>query len=239
MTRARHVLRVIDQAMAVLDRHPTLYAQHARRDASPAQLLRALERYKTERPEAHPRPFRDEVEPVDAATVERMARQAEEEDRGRRLRLNTIERKRRTWEQSGDGLRLVAEAIGEAKRISTVGAGNIEPSRGDSTTGTVPKQQRFEDDPRWELADRQIHRAAMVLMELIDEARGFSRSAAIAALSGVEKDKAIREEGVGLSAEQLFIRLGPEYGSISHIRRYRREQKLDTRGRPQPDERAT
>jgi hypothetical protein len=234
VTKARDVLRVIDGTLEALDHHPALVAHHARRGSTVQQLLRAFARYKTQPPAAtSSRPFHDDVEPIDPATLERYARESEEHHRGRRLRLNTLDLDRR---RQMTGLQLAQRVIDEAKRISTVPAGNVEPTRATGATGGLPRQQRFEDDPRWQLADRMIHRQALILMELIDEARGFSRSAAVAALSAEDKDKAIRDEGAGLKAEDVFMRLGPEYGSISYIRRKRREWGLDTRGHEKPDD---
>lgn len=230
--RGRRVVEAIAAAERTRDRHPTLFAAQLRNDRTIAQLLAAVDRYKREKPTAHARPFRDEVEPITGKWLDDEAREREEHDRGRRLRLNTTELERR---RHVPGLKLALEVATAATRISTVAAGNVEPSRGGATPGGVPAQQRFEDDPRWQLAERLIHRQALVMYELIDEARGFSRSAAVAALSAEEKDAAIEREGIGLTAEETFHRLGPEYGSISYIRRYRRSKNLDGHGHPRLD----
>lgn len=229
--RARHVLALIDEAERIRERHPSLFAAQAYHDRDVRQLAAALSRYKREKPTAHARPFRDDVEPVDEATVERMAREREDYDRGRRIRFNAHERERR---MRLAGLELAVEVRDEARTISTVAAGNIEPSRGGGKSGGLPHQQRLDDDPRWQLAERLIHRHALILRELVDEARGLSRSVAASLLSAEEKDRTIDQEGVGLTADELFHRLGPEYGSISYIRRHRRERELDTRGRSKP-----
>lgn len=229
-THGRTVIRAIDQALATRDRHPTLFAAQMRNDRDCSQLANAVERYKREKPTPKIRPDHDEVERIDVADEERMARDREEHDRGRRLRLNRLERDRR---MQATGLSLAAEVIAAVGTISAVAAGNIEPTRGGGDPSGPPRQQTLDDDPRWQLSERIIHRHALVLRELVDEARGLSVAVAIAALSAEEKDKTLREEGIGRTAEELFHALGPEYGSISYIRRKRnREWDMDTLGRP-------
>lgn len=229
---ARLVLASLSAAEYTRERHPTLFAAQIRagertgRDRDCRHLAAAVERYKREKPTVHARPFHDEVEPVTGKWLDDEAREREEHSRGRRLRMNTIELERR---RKLTGLALIREVTDHASRITTVAAANIEPSRGGGEGG-VPAQQRFDDDPRWQLAERLIHRQAMVMYDLVDEARGYGRSAAVASLSAEEKDEAIESEGRGLTAEETFYRLGPEYGSISYIRKYRRSNGLDGRG---------
>ncbi len=230
--RAGLVLRAIEQAIATHDRHPTLFAAQLRNDRDCQQLARAVDRYKREQPVAHARPFRDEVEGVDAPV------HVLDDDRARhtrdRLRSNSKRRERRL---EMTGLDLVREVLRELPTVSTVKAGNVEPSRGGSETGGVPDQQRIEDDPRWKLADGIIKRHAMSLLELVDEARGFGRSDAVASLTTEEKDAAIRLVGEGKTAESAWLALGdPGYGSISYIRRKRKDWDLDTRGYPKADQ---
>lgn len=224
---ARLVLVAIDQAVITYDRNPTLFAAQLRNDRDCRQLARAVEHKKNEKLTPHVRPDRDEVERIDLETEEAMARDREEHDRGRRLRFASHRREQR---RSMSTLELVRSAIEEAVTISTVPAGNVEPSRGGDSAGGVPRQQQLEDDPRWQVAERIIKRQALVLHELLDEAKGLSRSAAAATLDGVEKDRAILVEGLGLIAEDVVAALGREYGSTSYVRRLRRERGLDTRG---------
>lgn len=167
---------------------------------------------------------------LDAARDESESRDREEHYRGRLVRFNALERDRRMGML---GLDLAAEVRREMLTASTVKAGSPEPSRGgeDERIGP-PRQQLLTDDPRWVLQERMLHRHALALRELVDEARGLSRSAAVAGLSAEEKDKAIEDEGVGLTASEVFFRLGPEYGSESYIRRLRRARGLDGRGYP-------
>lgn len=230
--RARLVVRAIDQAEQTRARHPTLFAAQLRADRSCLQLARAVDRYRREKLTSHVRPDHDEVERVDAQTEEAMARDREEHDRGRRLRFAGQRRERRARLST---LELVRTALEQALTISTVPAGSIEPLRGGGDQGGVPRQQQLEDDPRWDVADRIIRRQALVLHDLLDEAKGLSRSATAATLDGVEKNRAILTEGEGLIAEDVVAALGREYGSASFVRRLRKERGLDTRGYEKPE----
>lgn len=171
----------------------------------------------------------DQIERIDRQAEERMAREAEEHDRGRRARMARQRQERR---RKMTGLELIAEVCRQMQTISTAKAGSAEMSRGGGGEWIGPaRQHRLEDDPRWALTDGLIHRHAMTLAELVDEARGYGTASAASMLSAEQKNDAIRNEGHGLTAEELFFRLGPGYGGPSFIRKWRRDNGFDTRGR--------
>jgi hypothetical protein len=230
MSRALQVIQAIDDAERIRQHHPTLFAAQSRAGRSCLSLQRAIERHKQDRQAPSTwHAERDQVEPVDAQTAERFARDREEHDRGRRIRFAN---RRRDGRARLTTLDLVRTAIETAITISTVAAGNIEPSRGGNDPVGVPRQQMLEDDPRWQVAERIIRRQALVLHDLVDEARGLSGAVAVAALDSIEKDREILDAGVGLVAEDVVAALGREYGSATYVRRLRKREGLDTRGYP-------
>lgn len=174
-------------------------------------------------------PERD-VQRIDRAVEERMAREREERNAKRRLRFDAERRDRRA---RTDTLSLHREAMERAMTMSTVKAGSTERSRGGGDgPGGPGRQQLLTDDPRWEDATRIVRKRILQMLDLLDEAEGTGHAQAVAAMDGTEKDRVILDEGRGLIAEQVVAELGPEYGSASYIRKLRRARGLDNRGYP-------
>lgn len=236
MTRARHVLQLIDEALHTYERNPTLWAAQLRNDRDCLQLARAVAAIKVRQPASKARPDRDEVERVDRTYEEQQAREAEEHDRGRRLRFGN---ERRGQRDRMDPLNLHRQLIERVVTISTVPASQIAPSRpGGDTHGGVPRQQTLDDDPRYVEGQRRLRKWLLTLHDLVDEAEGLgSKAAAVAQLDGIEKDRILRREGVGLTASELYRETDGLYGSESYIRRWRKRERLDRLGREIQDDR--
>lgn len=235
--RARLVVRAIDDAENARARHPTFFAAALRNDRDPTCLSfnRAVDRYRRDRrPAAGSRTDHDEVERVDRGFEEAMARRREDRWEKRKV---TIDSERRAARRAiTEPLELHRLLIERLAKISTVAAGNVEPSRGGGDPAGPPKQQLLSDDPRWQESQAVIRARLERLHELLDEAEGLGTVAGTSAMIGAEKDRLIDREGVGLVAEAVVEKLGMErVGSATYIRRYRKAHNLDNRGYPRPE----
>lgn len=236
-TRARCVLQAIDQALATRTRHPTLFAAqlHAKgADRNCLQLARAVEHYKQRQPASSSRVDHDDVERVDPEWEEAHARRREENSQNGKLQFGT---QRRLEREDLDLLELHQLVIDRAGRISTVPAGNIEPSRGSGEGGGVPHQQRLDDDPRW-IENNAVIRARLERQhELLDEAEGLGMVAATTNMLAEHKDQMIITKGEGYTASSVVALLGSDIaGSTETVRRVRRKFERSTKdGHPRLD----
>jgi len=147
-------------------------------------------------------------------------------------RARTFAEERTAQRAKADLLMLHREVIERAGRLSTVGAGNAERSRGGGDPSGPPRQQQLDDDPRWREHETVIRSRLLRLHELLDEAEGHGTVAGNMQMLGVEKDKLIlSRENQGLSAQAIVDKLGTHItGSAETVRRVRRQNGLDHRG---------
>ena len=232
--RARHILKLVDQAERTRERNPTLFAAQLHAvgyDRNVLQLAAAVARKKVEKPSVHTRPDHDQVERVDRAWEEKHARKREEKFAAR-ARDQYAER--RELRQHVDLLVLHRQALARATAISTVPAGNIEPTRRSSDPVGPSVQQSLEDDPRWDENWTVIRSRLMQVHELIDEAEGHGTVANTMQMLGVEKDRLILHvNNQGLRAQAVVDRLGSHIaGSVETVRRVRRREGYDHLGHP-------
>ena len=203
--RAHDVLRTIDQALTIRERHPTLFAQQLQDGRSCLQLARAIERYKRRRePVGGDRWDDPEAERVDSSfenlETERRRRHWEarkpERDRTKRDELARMD-----WGELANWVRV------EQATISTVGAANIGSSSAGS--GHPSKNlaldrsgaQRLEDDIRWRRRANTVKRTLLALADLILEAQGYGTHAD-AEMSTAEVSRAVLTRGVGMSCRE-------------------------------------
>lgn len=227
---ARAVLRAIDDAIAARDRHPTLFAAQLRSDRSCLSLSRALATYKqAKRPVGGARPGHDEVEPIDdPAWLEQEARRRE--DRFDK-RWRSFAAARRTARAGMTALELHRHAAERQAKLSTVAAGNVEPSRGRRDPVGPPTQQVLDDDPMWREHWRIIRSRLERVHEKLDEAEGVGTTAQSTTLLGVEKDRMIIAQGRGLSNRAVVDLLGEDIaGTPETVRRVRRRLGYDNSG---------
>lgn len=173
-------------------------------------------------------PERD-VQRVDTETEELFA-----ERRGKRFaeRARTFTEERHGKRATADLLMLHREAIERAARLSTVGAGQTERSRGGGDPAGPPRQQALDDDPRWREHWTVIRSRLLRVHELLDEAEGHGSVAGNLQMIGAEKDRMIlSRENQGLSAQAVVDKLGTHIaGSAETVRRIRRANGLDNQG---------
>lgn len=119
-------------------------------------------------------------------------------------------------------------AVKREAKLSTVPAGNLEPSRGGGDRVGPPGQQLLEDDPGW-AEDWQVIRSRLLhAHEKLDEAEGLGASAVRSMLTD-EKNREILVKGRGLSARAVFDLLGRDIaGSPETVRRVRRRTQDPT-----------
>lgn len=172
----------------------------------------------------------DDVERVDAAFEETTSQYAE----GRyQRRKREFDSERRQARAGMDAFALHRWVIEHQVALSTVAAGNTEPTR--SATGDTaapPRQQLLDDDPRWREHMSVIRRRLELAADLIDEAEGHSTVSSTANMLGVEKDKLILDAAnQGLRAQAVVDRLGSHIaGSAETVRRVRRAAGQDHLG---------
>ena len=235
MTRARLVLRAVEDALTALDHHPRLFAEYLQADRSCVAVSRALARYKRTRAvPSSSRPDHDEVERIDGVSEELYADRARER----------FERRRRSFqaERRADRARMtlleLALAISEGvARLSTVAAGNIEPSRGGDGGIGPPRQQMLEDDPRWLEHEAVAKRRLGAMLDLVKEAEGHG-AIENPTMTAEEKDALILSHKMeGKSASQVWDELGTYIAGSSPelVRRKRRAKGLDHLGIPKRD----
>lgn len=223
------VIRAIDQAEQTYTRHPTLFAAQLRNDRDCRQLARAVDRYKRETPRTGRRPLIDQVERIDEAWEEREARRREDRFSKRK---RVIDSERRSTRAVMTAFELHRSAIERQAKISTVAAGNVEPSRSTSTGAGPPNQQQLDDDPRWQEHWSVIRSRLERIHELLDEAEGLSAVASLTTMTGVEKDRLIVDAANrGLRAQAVVDKLGSDIaGSAETVRRIRRRMGYDHLG---------
>lgn len=233
--RARHVLKLIDQAELIRERNPTLWAAQIRagektgRDRTVVHLASAVNKLKRRQVPSKAHVEHDDVERVDPKIEEAYARRAEEHDRGRRLK-NTG--KRKAQREQMDALALHHLAVQRAAVFSTVRAGNIEPSRaGAETAFGAPLQQLLDDDTRYLHVQDRLKRSLMTLHEILDEYEGLGTTAInVAQMDGIDKDNFVLREGEGLTVRQFIDEFGRVYGGETYIRELRRRENRDRLG---------
>ncbi len=224
--RARRVIRAIDAALTIHKRHSTLFAAQLRHDRNCLQLVRAVERYQRERPATGGRVEHDEVERVDREWEETEARRREDRFEKRK---RSIDADRRSSRAALTALDLHRLAVQRSTTLSTVGAGNVAPTRGGGDPVGPPQQQRLDDDPRWRETWTVIRARLERANELLDEAEGLSTVAATTTMLGVEKDRRVIMEGEGLSPVATVEKLGSEIaGSPETFRRIRKRYDRTT-----------
>jgi hypothetical protein len=198
--RARAVLRAIDEALLVLDHHPRLFAKQARDERTHAQLARALERYKRPEPAARDDTY---VGDREAGRVDRDWEDANADRRRERFAKRkpamTADLRGRLRAMDVDTLR--AWVLAETTAMSTVRAGNVEPSRGGSDSAEPPRQQALSDDPRWTRYEEIEKRGLLLKADLILEAKGHGVHAT-GDRSSREAARLIVDRGRGLSCKE-------------------------------------
>lgn len=113
-------------------------------------------------------------------------------------------------------------AIEREAKLSTVAAGNVEPSRGGSDRIGPPRQQLLDDDPIWREHWQIIRSRLLRAHESLDEAEGLGANAVRTMLTD-EKDLEVLRKGRGLSAQAVVDLLGRDIaGSAETVRRKRR-----------------
>lgn len=181
---------------------------------------------------------------LDPDNIERISQQAEaviaERASGRfDRRKREFDSERRQHRAHMSSLELHRWIVEHAVRLSTVAAGNIEPSPRDSTTGTPPppRQQTLEDDPRYRENMTVIRKRLEFTADLIDEAEGHSTVASTTGMLSDEKDKLIcARENEGLRAQAVVDRLGSHIaGSARTVQRIRQREHLDSLGYPKDE----
>ena len=171
-----------------------------RGDRTCLQLARALERYRR----------RDSAGREEAYMGDRGAERVDEE-----WENAEADRRRERYEKRKPGLtadlrgrlramatdELRAWVLAELAAMSTVPAGNAEPSRGGGGSSAPPRQQEVQADPRWGRYD-QIERGGLLLKaDLILEVQGHGTQAA-ADLSTRQLAGKVVTHGRGLSCKE-------------------------------------
>lgn len=169
--------------------------------------------------------------------VQRVPAEWEEQHAERRAerfakRARTFAEERSRHRANADLLMLHREAVERAARLSTVGAGQTERSRGGGDPSGPPRQQQLDDDPRWREHWTVLRSRLLRVHELLDEAEGHGTVAGNMQMIGVEKDRMIlSRENQGLSAQAVVDKLGTHIaGSAETVRRVRRTNGLDHQG---------
>lgn len=177
----------------------------------------------------------EQVERVDHDWEEIEARRREDRHQKRQRSFDADRREQRAGMNTLD---LHRHAIQRQAKISTVAAGNIEPSPRGSEPAAVgpPRQQLLDDDPRWREHSTVIRTRLELMHELLDEAEGLSTVASTANMLGVEKDRMIlAASNRGLRAQAVVDRLGSHIaGSAETVRRVRRAAGQDHLGNDLP-----
>lgn len=219
-------MRAIDSALVTREHHPTLFGTFLYEDRDCRQLARAVARYKIRQPAAGSRTDRDEVERVDLEWEERHARKREERFAKDKLQIDTA---RRDGRRRMTPFELHRHAVERLAKISTVAAGNVEPSRGGDERVGPPKQQRIEDDPRWQEHEFIVRRRLELMHQLLDEAEGLGSQAA-RTLTREEKNRMVLTQGRGYTCEVVVDLLGREIaGSVRTVWRIRKNtQSIDS-----------
>lgn len=162
----------------------------------------------------------DDVQPIDADDEDVLARRRrkhwdeKEQPRQREARF--------AWLRSLTLRELVDEALAPQTE-STVGAGNMEPSRGGEPLSIPPRQQLSDDDPRVRIARSQLRRAAETLIRLRWEDHGWEATGAAGLMLGEHKDSEIRR-CVGARPREVVQLLGAQVaGSARTVERVREE----------------
>lgn len=214
--RARSVLRAIDAALAVHERHPRLFAKQLARGRTCAGAVRALA--------TADEPRKDRV--VDGtAAFEREWADGESVRRATRWekRKRSLDADRRMTRAEMSKLDLHRHAVERAGRLSTVGAGPVGRSSPNSERQMPgpPTQQQLDDDPRWRETWQVIGRRLEAAHRLLDEYEGLGATAE-STMTAMEKDRRILIEGRGHSCEAVVDLLGREFGSARTIWRKRK-----------------
>lgn len=245
--RARDVLRAIDQALIIRERHPTLFADHLQHERNCGQLGRAWERYKRMRGA----PERDEAymgdrgaERVDLEWEKKQAQKRAERwleatpkgipgivapPHHRAETKPDLNRDRRAIVRGLDVHQLYRLAIARAARISTVRAGNVAASSAGS--GHPSKNlavdhsgaQTLEEDDRWRRHWGFVRAGLLLVHELLDEVEGHGTQTD---MTSEAMNRLILEEGRGLSCREVAEKF-PEAtggGRASIVARVRRNQ---------------
>jgi hypothetical protein len=233
----RAVLAAIDLAGAIRERHPTLFAAQLRADRTCLQLARAMDRYRRRQPPGREEAYMGdrEAERVDTSWEEAETARRQRHwdarkpdiDRARRdarhrLEFDEFGRPRPAHSASADLFRLALE---RAATISTVAAGNPEPSSGGgSDSAAPPRQQTLEEDPRWNRRWQIVKRGLLLIHDLLDEAEGLATRPWTDATSE-EMNRVVLTEGRGLSCKEVAAQF-PEAtaGRASVVARLRRNQ---------------
>lgn len=214
----RVVVRTMDEALVTRERHPRLFAEALRRDRTCLQLARALERHKRrevpgrdERYEGDRQAGRVDLEWEDRQARKRAERWAAPTPKvfgvGAALphhRAETkpdLDRDRRSTRRGLDVDVLYRLAQARTARISTVAAGNVEPSRGGGDGAAPPQQQSLEDDPRWDRHWGVVKRGLLLVHELLDEAEGHGP--VVRDTTTEEMNRILLDEGEGLSCKEV------------------------------------
>ena len=151
-----------------------------------------------------------------ATRWEKRKRGIDAERRERRAQMSDLELHRHLVERYGT--------------LSTVAAGNVEPSRGGGDGVGPPKQQQLEDDWRWRETLTVVRSRLERAHELLDEAEGVGPVASTTTMIGEEKDKRIISDGEGLSPGAVVEKLGRDIaGSPETVRRVRKAAGRSTK----------
>lgn len=223
--RGRTVLRAIDTALALRDRNPRMFQAALRADRTCLQLTRTLDRYRRREPAGREETYMGdrEAERVDTEWEAAEAEQRRERFAKRKPKASAdLRGQLRAMDMHG----LYAWIRSELAEMSTVAAGNLEPSRGGGGSAAPPSQQRPEDDPRWERRQEIVKGGLMLLADLILEAKGHGASA-VADVDNREAARRVISEGRGRSCKEAARK--PELAQIpgmspAFVRRVREAQ---------------
>lgn len=217
------VLRAIDTALELSQRNPRMFQAALRADRTCLQLTRTLDRYRRREPAGREETYVGDrqVERVDTAfedaeTLRRWRHweaRKPDRDRSQRDQLAGMD-----WGELADWIRT------ESTRLSTVAAGNPEPSRGSGDSPAPPRQQQLEDDPRWRRRADTAKRTLLALADLILEAQGYGAHAD-AEMSTRDVAREVLARGQGLSCRDTAAECRDLPGvSSAFVARVRRNQ---------------
>lgn len=174
------------------------------------------------------------VDRTDAAYREWVDSEARRREEAFELTRRQALARRRHDRQRSSLLERHGQAVAELARLSTVAAGNIEPSRGGGEQigppGFTPDghgSERMQPDVTH--PERLMSIAVAAYEAVLDEAQGLGVLREIDGMIAEEKDRMIILELEGWSPAEIEVIYQGKLGSASTIRRVRRRASRDPR----------